>query len=62
MPLPPEHKQLRERFLSTLLEATFPLKTGPDPELTLELLIQAVQMLAEHLEQELAEIRLEQAE
>jgi hypothetical protein len=62
MDLPPDQRQLRERFFTTLLEATFPLKTGPDPEVTLELLIQAADMLREHLERELEEIRQEQAE
>ena len=62
MDLPPEQRQLRERFFTALLEATFPLKSGPDPEVTLEVLIQAADMLREHLEQELEEIRLEQAE
>jgi hypothetical protein len=53
---------LRDRFFTTLLEATFPLQAGPDPEVTLEALIDAAQMLREHLEQELAELRQEQAE
>jgi hypothetical protein len=37
-------------------------KGGPDPEPTLELLIQAAQMLEEHLERELGELRQEQAD
>ena len=41
MDLTPEQEQTRERYLITLLEAAMPLKVGPDPELTLELLIQA---------------------
>lgn len=53
---------LRDRFFTALLEATLPLKTGPDPEVTLELLIQAADRLKEHLEHELEELRLEQAE
>jgi hypothetical protein len=57
-----KHQQLRDRFFTTLLEATFPLQEGPDPEVTLELLIQAADMLREHLEHELAELRQEQAE
>jgi hypothetical protein len=52
----------RERFVLALLEATIPLKGGPDAELTLELLIQAAGMLKEHLEAELDELRQEQAE
>jgi hypothetical protein len=55
-------RELRDRFFNALLEATFPLKNGPDPEVTLEMLIQAADMLREHLEHELEEIRLEQAE
>ena len=62
MQLSPAQQQLRDRFFQTLLEATFPFQKGPDPEVTLELLIQAAQMLQEHLEQELAELRQEQAE
>lgn len=54
---------LKERFFEALAEATFPLqKQGPDPEVTLELLIEAAEMLREHLERELAELRTEQAE
>ena len=53
---------LRDRFFRTLLEVTFPLQGGPDPEVTLEALIEAAQMLKDHLEQELAELRQEQAE
>jgi hypothetical protein len=53
---------LRERLFQALLEATFPFKPGPDPEVTLEVLIEAAQRLREHLEQELAELRLEHAE
>jgi hypothetical protein len=59
---PPEQQKLREQCFRALLEATFPLKGGPDPELTLELLIQAAQLLQEHLEHELEELRQEQAD
>jgi hypothetical protein len=62
MDLSPEQRRLRQRFFNALLETTFPLKTGPDPEVTLELLIQAAEMLLAHLENELAELRQEQAE
>jgi hypothetical protein len=55
-------QQLRERYFTALVEATVPYKPGPDPELTLELLIEAASLLKEHLEQELAELRVEQAE
>ncbi len=62
MDLSPQQRQLRDRFLQALLEATLPLQGGPDPELTLEMLIEAAGLLKEHLEHELEEIRLEQAE
>lgn len=62
MDLPSDQQQTRERFLIALLEAAIPLKRGPDPELTLELLIQAAALLRNHLEQELQELREEQAD
>ncbi len=62
MDLSPEQQQLRQRYFTALLEATFPLQSGPDPEVTLELLIQAADLLKGHLEHELAELRQEQAE
>lgn len=62
MDLSPAEAQLRERFFSALLQAAFALKTGPDPEVTLEALVEAAAMLRDHLEQELAELRREQAE
>ncbi len=62
MELTPDQRRLRQRMFNTLLETTFALKTGPDPEVTLELLIQAAEMLVAHLENELAELRQEQAE
>jgi hypothetical protein len=62
MDLSPAEAQLRERFFNALLEATFPLKSGPDPEVALEALIEATGLLKEHLEHELEELRLEQAE
>jgi hypothetical protein len=57
-----DRQQMRERFLIALAEASLPLKGGPDPELTLEVLIEAADQFKEHLEAELAELRLEQAE
>jgi hypothetical protein len=60
MELTPEQKQLREKFVIALIEATYPLQKGsPDPEVTLDLLIQAADMLKEHLQQELEELREE---
>jgi len=58
-----EQKRLRERFVLALIEATYPLKEGSkDPEVTLELLVQAAELLKQHLQGELEEIRLEQTE
>ncbi len=62
MDLSPAEAALRERFFQTLLQTAFSLKTGPDPEVTLEALIEATAMLREHLEQELAELRQEQVD
>jgi hypothetical protein len=59
MELPPDEQHLKERFFKAMVEAIVPLKGGPDPEVTLELLLQAVDMLKEHVEHELAELRQE---
>ena len=55
-------QELRDRYFHALVAAVIPLKDGPDPEMTLEGLIQAAQLLEEHLAQELAELRQEQVE
>ncbi len=55
-------EQLRQQYFAALLEAAFLLKTGPDPEVTLEALLSATDMLREHLEHELEELRQEQAD
>ena len=57
-----DRQEMRQRLFLALAEAVIPLKGGPDPEVTLELLIEAAGLLREHLEQELAELRQEQAE
>ncbi len=63
MDLTDQQAKLRERFLLVMLEATHPLQQGAaDPELTLELLIQAADQLKEHLQKELEELRSEQAD
>ncbi len=62
MDLSQQHSALRNRYFEALVAAVLPLKAGPDPELTLEVLIEAAGMLKEHLEKELDEIRLEQVE
>lgn len=53
-------KELCDRFFADMLEHVMALKNGPDQEVILEALIEATQMLTEHLEQELAEVRQEQ--
>jgi hypothetical protein len=63
MDLTEEHKQLRERYVIALIEATSPLQEeAADPEVTLELLIQAADLLKEHLQKELEELREEQTD
>jgi len=58
-----EQQKLREQFVLALIEATYPLqKDAADPEVTLELLIQAAGLLQGHLRQELATLRQEQVE
>jgi hypothetical protein len=55
-----QQRQLREKFVIALIEATYPLQQGSkDREITLELLIQAADQLKEHLESELEELREE---
>jgi hypothetical protein len=58
----PGRQELKDRFFRVLVDAVLPLQPGQDPEVTLEALIEAAQMLTEHLQNELAEIRQEQAE
>jgi hypothetical protein len=58
----PALRSLKERLFQAMLEATLPLQEGPDPEVTLEALIEAAGMLRQRFEQELAELRQEAAE
>ncbi|HKI31674.1 MAG TPA: hypothetical protein VKA46_07390 [Gemmataceae bacterium] len=58
----PGPQELKHNFFRVLVNTVLPLQPGQDPEVTLEALIEAAQMLVEHLQQELAEIRQEQAE
>ena len=58
----PGPRELKDRFFRVLVDAVLPLQPGPDPEVTLEALIDAAEMLADHLRRELAELRQEQAE
>ena len=54
-------KRLRERYVLALIEATFPLqKEAEDPEVTLEELIEAADLLKQHLQRELEQWRQEQ--
>jgi hypothetical protein len=62
MDLSQAHSELRNRYFEALVAAVLPLKSGPDPEVALEVLIDAAGMLKEHLEKELDELRLEQVE
>ena len=62
MALSPQEQELRDRFFKAFLEAAIAAQSGPDPEVTLEALIEASQLLTEHLQSELAELRQEQAE
>lgn len=62
MPLSPAEQELRDIFLSKMFSLVLSLKGGPDPEVTLEALIEASQMLTEHLQREITELRQEQAE
>jgi hypothetical protein len=63
MNLPQEQQKFRDRFVVALIEATYPLQQGTaDPEVTLELLIEAADLLKEHLQKELNELREEQAD
>ena len=59
MPLQQADRELRERFLQAMLDATFPLQAGQDQEVTLQALIGAAEMLKERFEQELDELRQE---
>jgi hypothetical protein len=62
MSLSPTEEQLRDRFLKVLLETVLPLQVGPDPEVTLEALIDASTMLTARLQRELDELRQEQTD
>src|SRR5262249_13308167 len=63
MELSPDEKQIRDRFFQALVDAILPLKAeAADPEVALEMLLEAIEALREHVEKELEEVRLEQAE
>lgn len=53
-------KQLREQYVIALLQSTFPIQErAADREVTLELLIEAADILKERLQGELDELRTE---
>jgi hypothetical protein len=61
MNLTTEQQQLREQYVIALMQATFPLQEkGTDPQVTLELLIEAAEILKDRLQHELEELRTEQ--
>src|SRR5262249_27184974 len=56
-------RRTRDRFLAALAEATYPLQqSADDPEVALELLIQAADMVKARLQAELEELRQEEAD
>jgi hypothetical protein len=57
-----QRAHMKERFFLVLAEAAMPLKGGPDPELSLEALIEAAGLLKDHLERELEGLRQEQVD
>ena len=63
MSLAKEREQLRERYVIALLQAIGSLQqTAADPEVTMELLIEAADLVKQHLQKELEAFRTEQAE
>jgi hypothetical protein len=58
----PGLQELQTKFFGVLVDAVLPLQPGQDPEVTLEALLGAAEQLVDHLRQELAEIRQEQAD
>jgi hypothetical protein len=55
-------QELRDRYLADLLDTAVRLQQGPDPEVALEALIEATDLLKARLRQELDKLRQEQAE
>jgi hypothetical protein len=63
MDLPEDPARLRESYVIALIEATLPLqKESADREITLALLIQAADLLKQHLQSELTELREEETD
>lgn len=57
-----DHQALRDRYVEALLIAVRPLQESSDPEIALEVLIEAAGILQERLRQELTELRAEEAD
>jgi hypothetical protein len=58
-----EQLELRGRFFRAFIDATYPMQEElQDREVTLELMIEAADMLKESLENELEQIRFEAAD
>jgi hypothetical protein len=58
-----QREQLRERYVIALIEATLPLQvSAEDREVTLEVLIDAAELLKQHLQRELEVHRTAEAE
>ena len=53
-------RDLRDRYFTAMVEATFPLQNGEDREMTFKALIGAADMLRDRFEQELEELRQEE--
>jgi hypothetical protein len=62
MSLTASASKLRDRFLTVLQDAAVGLQPGDDPELTLEALIEASELLTQRLRHELQELRQEQTD
>ena len=62
MSLSSEGQELRDRFLAALLDAARPFQAGPDPEVALEAMIEAAELLRDRLRQDLVALRQEQAD
>jgi hypothetical protein len=55
-------RELRDEYVRRLLEVALPLQQANDPEVALEALIEATQLVRDKFEAELAELRQEEAE
>lgn len=61
MELNAQQKQLREQYVIALLQAAMPLQErATDPQVTMQLLIEAADIFKDRLQQDLEELRMEQ--